>query len=122
MQQSLNDFLKGKGINIDIRIKKAIAAAVGLPNFESNQAMSDELLRRLQVAELATEFGTKESYRIDFAFGDRPSMEFADMPIAEGQANMLALPSSGKPGETSRIVRVITITHIEKDVVGRMPE
>lgn len=122
MNQTLNDYLKSKSINIDVRIKKAIAAAVGIPNFESTQAMSDELLRRLQVAELATQFGTKQSFKVEFAFGDRPAMEFADLSVAEGQANVMALPANGKPGETSRIFRVITITHIEKDVVGKMPE
>lgn len=105
--QTLTEFLTAKGVRNDLRVKRALAQAFGLPMDKGTPEQEGPLLKALQAGEMGINATAKESYKVEVAFDEHSNAEFAELSDArtyEGNQN--------SQGKVCRVSRVITIAQV----------
>lgn len=107
MQTTLNDFLTAKGVTTNLKHKRSLAQAFGLPMDNGTDQQQNALLRALQAGEMGINSIAKESFKVEVAFDEQANAEFANIEDANGYRD-----NQNKQGKVCRVSRVTTISQV----------
>jgi len=105
--QTLTEFLAAKGVRNDLRVKRALAAALGLPMDKGTHEQESALLRALQAGEMASITSAKESFKVEVAFHEELNAEFANQEDANTYRD-----KQNNESRVCRVSKVITISQV----------
>ena len=81
--KELNDFLTAKGSSTDLRVKRTLAQAFGLPMDNGTEEQQSDLLRALKVGCMAIHGTIVESFKVEVAFREEENRDFDTLPLAK---------------------------------------
>lgn len=83
MSNELNEYLKEKGASTDLRAKRSLAIAFGLPFDNGTSEQETALLLALKVGGMAKQNSVSEIFKVEVAFDIEPAQTFTTLEAAK---------------------------------------